>query len=297
MTAIGNKDIVELAKVKPLIVWFLVLTIVFSTPVYWLMSNMGTAYMYIFAMMWAPGLAALAACRIVGVNVSNLGFKWGEGKWIWMSYLVPLGYFLVIYGVTWFGGYGNFFNAEYISRWGDELGLHGWSNVEVALLALPMAALVMLPRQLASTLGEEIGWRGLLAPQLMRLMNFPSAAFLSGLIWFVWHVPIIVWGSYMLKERPETWQIGCFAIMLIGASFPMLYYRLKSGSLWTGAVFHASHNLFLIFIFMRLTDTTPATKYYAGEWGIITAGVLTVVGLYYWYKAHSEGLTGPLNSE
>jgi uncharacterized protein len=261
MTAIGNKDIIDQAKVKPLIYWFLGLTIVFSMPFQWLLINMGMAYLYIFAFMWAPGLAALVACRIMGVDLSILGFKWGKGKWILMCYLIPLGYFLVIYGITWVGGYGEFFNAKVMTKVGDQLGLNGWSNTEVALLAIPLAAIVSLPQQLASALGEEIGWRGLLAPQLMRLMSFPKASFLSGLIWFAWHIPIIVWGSYMIQERPETWQIGYFAIMLIGMSFPMMYYRLKSGSLWTGAIFHASHNLFLLFVFLRLTQDTHQTKY------------------------------------
>ena len=297
MTSIVDKDIIDQAKVKPLIIWFLGLTIAFTAPFNWLMINMGHSYMYIFASMWAPGLAALAACRIVGVDILILGFNWGKGRWVLACYLIPLGYLLVIYGITWISGYGDFFNAKYMSKMGDELGLNGWSNTEVALLAIPLAAIIMVPRQLASTLGEEIGWRGLLAPQLMRLMSFPAASFLSGLIWFAWHIPIIVWGSYMIEQRPESWQIGCFAIMLIGMSFPMMYYRLKSGSLWTGAMFHASHNLFLIFIFMRLTQNTHATKFYAGEWGILTAGVMTVIALIYWYKAHNEGLTGPLKSD
>ena len=77
----------------------------------------------------------------------------------------------------------------------------------------------------------------------------------------------------------------------------MMYYRLKSGSVWTGAMFHASHNLFLLYVFMRLTADTHATKYYAGEWGMLTAGVMIVLALFYWYKANNEGLAGPLNSD
>ncbi len=297
MTAIGNKDIVELAKVKPLIFWFLGLTLLFTAPFQWLMIHKSMAQIYIFASMWAPGVAALAACRIVGVDISILGFKWGKNKWILMAYLLPLGYGFVIYGITWFTGHGIFFDTAYITKVGDNLGLNGWNDIEVLLFAVPLYAIIWMPIQMASALGEELGWRGLLGPQLMRLMSFPAASLTSGLIWFLWHVPIIVWGSYMIEYRPEMWQIGCFAIMLIGASFPMMYYRLKSGSVWTGAVFHASHNLFFVYIFLRLTKSTPTTKFYAGEWGIFTASILAAIGLYYWHKAHKEGLRGPLNCE
>lgn len=295
MTAIGDKDIIDLAKVKPLIYWFLGLTVVFTAPFQWLMITMGSAYVYIIASMWGPALAAFAACRIVGVDISILGFRWGKSKWILLCYLIPFAYLLVVYGITWISGYGEFFNAKYIGKIGDNLGLHGWSNTQVALFAIPLFALVMIPHQLANSLGEEIGWRGLLAPQLMRLMSFPAASFLSGLIWFIWHIPIIAWASYMIEQRPMTWQIACFAIMLIGMSFPMMYYRLKSGSVWTATIFHASHNTFLIFVFMRLTKDGPNTKYIAGEWGVATAGVVTVIALFYWYKANKEGLIGPLN--
>lgn len=297
MSALGDADLIDQDKVKPLIFWFLGFTAVFSTPFYYLLINMGDALLYGFAIMWSPGIAALAACRMMKLDFSILGFGWCNNKLILMSYLVPVAYLLVIYGITWTAGYGDFFNSEYMEKWGDRLGLHGWSDTQVALLAIPLAAVAFLPYQLGSTLGEEIGWRGLLAPQLMRLMSFPLASFSSGIIWFAWHTPFIILGSYMIDLRPESWQIACYAIMLISMSFPMMYYRIKSNSLWTGAFFHASHNLFLMYVFMRLTDSSKLTKYYAGEWGMITATVLPIVAAIYWYKAHSEGLTAQIVAE
>lgn len=297
MSTIGETNLIDQSKVKPLIFWFIGLTALFSIPIQWFVVHMGSAYLYGMTSMWTPGLAALAACRIMKLDFSVLGFGWGKNKVMLMCYLLPLAYFSVIYLITWVGGYGDFFNSEYMNKWGDRLGLDGWSDVQVALFALPVAAIFFLPLQMASATGEEIGWRGLLAPQLMRLMNFPMASLTSGVIWFCWHIPIIFIGTYMADQRTEGWQIGVYAIMLISMSFPMMYYRLKTGSLWTGAIIHASHNLFLYYIFLRLTDSSKMTKYYAGEWGMITATVLPIVALIYWYKAHKEGLTGRIVSE
>src|SRR5690606_40418988 len=38
-----------------------------------------------------------------------------------------------------------------------------------------------------AAMGEEIGWRGLLLPELGRRMSWPAAALVTGAIWAVWH--------------------------------------------------------------------------------------------------------------
>jgi membrane protease YdiL (CAAX protease family) len=44
-------------------------------------------------------------------------------------------------------------------------------------------------RSLANALGEEIGWRGFLVPELSRKMSFTGTAILSGAVWSCWHYP------------------------------------------------------------------------------------------------------------
>ncbi|UCC50697.1 MAG: CPBP family intramembrane metalloprotease [Anaerolineaceae bacterium] len=45
-------------------------------------------------------------------------------------------------------------------------------------------------------LGEEIGWRGFMVPQLAKLTSFNKTALIGGVIWGIWHVPIIIFGGY-----------------------------------------------------------------------------------------------------
>jgi Type II CAAX prenyl endopeptidase Rce1-like len=45
-------------------------------------------------------------------------------------------------------------------------------------------------------LGEEIGWRGLLVPQLARLTTFTKTALLSGGIQAVWHWPFVLFAGF-----------------------------------------------------------------------------------------------------
>lgn len=39
-------------------------------------------------------------------------------------------------------------------------------------------------------LGEEIGWRGVLLPQLMQRISPLAAALVVGVVWYAWHVPL-----------------------------------------------------------------------------------------------------------
>jgi membrane protease YdiL (CAAX protease family) len=53
---------------------------------------------------------------------------------------------------------------------------------------LPITLLASL-----SALGEEFGWRGTLLP-LLRPLGEQRAALLSGLVWGVWHLPLVLCG-------------------------------------------------------------------------------------------------------
>ena len=124
----------------------------------------------------------------------------------------------------------------------------------------------------ARALGEEIGWRGFLVPELSKTMRFTSAALISGIIWACWHYPILIWGDYN-SGTPSWYGLTCFTVMVIAISFVFAWMRLKSGSLWTGAMLHASHNLFVQAIFTPLTRNTGKTAWYIDEFGAVLPAV------------------------
>jgi uncharacterized protein len=57
------------------------------------------------------------------------------------------------------------------------------------MVALPFALFIGLT---AGTL-EEFGWTGFALPRLLDRYNAFSAAIMLGIIWALWHVPLIVW--------------------------------------------------------------------------------------------------------
>jgi membrane protease YdiL (CAAX protease family) len=90
-----------------------------------------------------------------------------------------------------------------------------------------------------ATFGEEFGWTGFLLPKLLPLGKW-RAALTYGLIWGLWHAPII-WGGYNYPGYPV---IGIFAMCLFTCALglTMTALRLRYGSVLLTAWVHGSVN-------------------------------------------------------
>jgi len=138
-------------------------------------------------------------------------------------------------------------------------------------------------RSTASALGEEIGWRGFLVPELAKTFNFTSTALISGVVWATWHYPGLIWADYN-SGTPAWYGLTCFTMMVIAISFVFAWMRLKSGSLWTGALLHASHNLYIQGIFTPMTSDTGKTAWFIDEFGAVLPVVVILFAIYFWKK-------------
>jgi len=121
---------------------------------------------------------------------------------------------------------------------------------------------------LLSSLGEEIGWRGLFVPELARVTSFRNVSLISGAVWTLWHLPLILFADYSLPGVPKWYAIVMFTILVMGISAIFAYLRIKSGSLWTAVLMHSSHNIFVQSIFTPLTEQTAITPYIIDEFGV-----------------------------
>jgi membrane protease YdiL (CAAX protease family) len=87
--------------------------------------------------------------------------------------------------------------------------------------------------------GEELGWRGLLQREL-GFMGFWKSSIVIGLIWGIWHAPLILHGH----NYPDQPVAGIFMMtaltMLLAPIFS--YVRLKSNSVIAAAIIHGSLN-------------------------------------------------------
>jgi uncharacterized protein len=90
------------------------------------------------------------------------------------------------------------------------------------------------------TFGEEFGWRGYLLPRLAPLGG-PQAAVLTGLIWGLWHAPVIMVTSYNFPGHPFL-GAGEMVLVTIVLSVVYAWLRFRSGSVWPSTLAHAAAN-------------------------------------------------------
>lgn len=243
------------------IITFLVLTIAFSLIFYILIISKGELSLFTaVGLMWCPGVAALITRLIHQKNFRGFGWGWGKTRYQLISYAYPIVYASVIYGFVWILRSGSF-KGEISTSLGSFL-------VRFLLIGTAFNCF--------SALGEELGWRGFLTPQLAKKWTFVQTSLFVGIVWAVWHYPLILFANYN-SETPVIYGLMCFTLAVVGQSFAYTWLRLKSGSVWTAMFLHASHNLYVQGFFDPLTDTSGITKYLTGEFGagMAITGVIT----------------------
>lgn len=92
--------------------------------------------------------------------------------------------------------------------------------------------------------GEEVGWRGMLFPTLAERMSVRSAAVVSGIIWGLWHAPIIAMGHNYGMDYAGFPIAGILVMMLTCTAFGsfLAILRLRAGSVWPCALAHGAFN-------------------------------------------------------
>jgi membrane protease YdiL (CAAX protease family) len=280
------------ARVKKALLWFAALLAVLAAGASLFVIEMGFKRHYVAIMMWTPAVSALLACRFTGIDKAVFGWSWGAVRWQWLAFATPILYGLVAYGIIWGAGLGGVPDPKFLQEAGYHLGLVGWSAGATIAMGVVIFGAVGMIWHMATALGEEIGWRGFLTPMLLRLTSFPLASLITGLVWLAWHVPLIYFTKYNAGPVDLHIQVFNFGLMAVGLSFIMTYFRLRSGSLWTATVIHAAHNAYILSILQPMTIQYESTWRYANEFGIVLPVVVALFGLYFWYRAHREGLTG-----
>jgi membrane protease YdiL (CAAX protease family) len=245
---------------------FLGLTFGLSAVFWWLIVAAGSLRaqggLYLFALMWCPGVSAIAT-RFLFHGGGTRGGRFPDvARWAGVAYVLPLGYGAVGYGAVWIARLG----AVDVGRFqGSVLGF-----VVVGFL-----------QSLLTATGEELGWRGFMVPSLARRTSFGWTALVSGVIWAAWHTPIIVLADYN-AGTPAWYAVLCFAVGITSLSVPFAWLTLRSGSFWPAAVLHASHNLFVQGFFDVITVDTGWTRWLTGEFGASLAAALALTGWLFW---------------
>jgi membrane protease YdiL (CAAX protease family) len=117
--------------------------------------------------MCAPGISAILTRAVRATSLRRLGWKLGRPRYLVPGYLLPVGYVLTV-------------------CWGSA----GLGLLRFGPQAFSLGLLVMFVSgpfiNIIGALGEEIGWRGLLLPELPAHLGYTKASLMVGGIWAVW---------------------------------------------------------------------------------------------------------------
>jgi membrane protease YdiL (CAAX protease family) len=204
----------------------------------------------IAGLMLVPSIASVVARLALKEGFSDVSFRFGGRrgkKAIVQALIFPLLIGLLAYGTAWTTGLAYFDPPP--------LG---------ALVAVFAGGLVV---SVVVVSGEEIGWRGYMLTRLID-SGVPLPVFASGLIWALWHVPLVVAGVYAAGPSP----LLSAALLVVGITsfgFVIARMRLETGSVWPAIVLHTAWNSIIIRGFDP-TTTGAGAMLWVGESGILT---------------------------
>ena len=213
----------------------------------------GAAYTMILAVsMFAPMLAVLLAKG----KLKGMGWKprlRGNLRWILAAWFLPallgtLGatlYFLLVPEAL---------DLQFTDLYAA-LGEAGKAQLEQSGLSVPLyvginalAALSYAPwLNMLFAVGEEAGWRGVMNPMLKERLGSVKGRLVSGIIWGIWHWPIMILTGYEYGSNywgaPVTGPLTfCVITIAMGILLDWLYEG--SGSVWYPALCHGAINAF-----------------------------------------------------
>ncbi len=199
--------------------------------------------------MWAPALAHILTRLLTPEGWQNAylrprirrGWRWWVVAWVGPALLTIVG--LVIY----FGVFPQHYDADLTTlRMMLEDAPIDLETVNLWLIAVAQVAQGILLSPLINglfTFGEEFGWRGYLQPKLMTIGPRRAMALL-GVIWGVWHWPVILMGHNYGLDYPGAPVLGPLAMvwftLMVG---PLLgWLTFKARSVWPAVIGHAALN-------------------------------------------------------
>lgn len=219
-----------------------------------------------------PGIAATLAIRPTGTVGRLLG-------WIGLAWLVMVGLVLAGFATSWLLGSWQPDMTDFsalaavLSHQGVPMQMMPPLPLLAALQLLQAVTLGAVLTSVATT-GEELGWRGYLYPALLARMPRLPALLLGGVVWGLWHAPVILLG-YNYGDPVLGLPMMCGFTFLYGAVLAWL--RARSGSVWPAVLGHAVINGLSSAVLITLGDVDAAPDMVWGTPLGLTGWIVPVV--------------------
>ena len=276
------------------VIWFVILTFALTwlvvLPLYFIDDANLFQTLYLPVALVMMGIPALVSWGVVcktqpkGQRAAALGFRRPRPVGRFLGYLglafsIPLGIALLSLPIAAALGLYTFDleNFSGLQQVFDEAGA-GSMPVELMLVSqlinVVIAAWVI---NLLPALGEEIGWRGWLTPQLLPLGVIPTIA-ITGVIWGLWHTPLILLG-HNYPHLPGWQAVGFMVVFCTLLGGILAWLSIRSRSVWPAALGHSTINAIggLPLIFSAETTFDTAHVGITGTTAWLVTGLVLLV--------------------
>lgn len=244
----------EKSAAKKRLILFVVLTIGLAWIVFLLIPLCGLKYGSGFSVViLAAAMFVPAMCNILTRLITKEGFKnmylrphfKGHIKQYLLVYFGPTA-LLLLSGAFYFLVFPGTFDPkltvlkELIAS-GGKPGLSAFNLLLIQGLTVAVIGPIV---NIIPTLGEELGWRGYLLPKLRKLFSDRAALVITGAIWGIWHLPVIVMGhNYGTGYAGYPW-LGILAMIVFCVALGVIegYMSIKLDSVIPAAMIHSTVN-------------------------------------------------------
>ncbi|WP_058303870.1 type II CAAX endopeptidase family protein [Gorillibacterium timonense] len=217
---------------------------------------------FVLFLMWAPGLSSIFTRLLLHEGIKDISLRFG-GRRTWKTLpfvlLFPAVIGLVAYGVAWSTGL-----VQYVTP--DTYIKASPFVTFVSLLLIQMVVGTFVG--LIGSVGEELGWRGFMLTRLIDA-RVPYPMLTSGVIWGIWHLPLMLGGQYYSGPYPVL-SVLLFMISVTSFGYMIGRLRLTTGSIWPAFFLHASWNAIIQEVFDSSSKGKNALLW-TGESGVFVA--------------------------
>ena len=214
--------------------------------------NHPLAIVVLLVYMFMPMTAAIIVQKVVYKQPLRkpLGISFRPNRWFLVAWFLPaiaalatIPVSVLVPGVEYSPDMAGFF-----ARFASSLTPEQLAEMKRQMAALPIHPLWLgvvqgliagITINAVAGFGEELGWRGLLQRELSHLGFWKSSA-LIGLIWGIWHAPIIIQG-YNYPQHPVA-GVAMMTVFTLLLSPIFGYVTLKAKSVIAAAIAHGAIN-------------------------------------------------------
>lgn len=243
----------KLAEKKRLII-FIALTIVIAWIVFLLIPICGLTYgiglsvVITMAAMFVPALSSVLTRLITKEGFGNMylhpHFK-GHMRDYLLVYFGPT-VLLFLSGAVYFLIFPGSFDPE-LTALNELVASSGNQGLTASTLLIVQVLIFVVIGPIVNiipTMGEELGWRGYLLPKLRMFLSDRIALIITGAIWGIWHLPIIVMGhNYGTGYWGYPW-LGILAMIVFCIVLGIIegFISIKLQSSIPAAMIHSTVN-------------------------------------------------------